>query len=294
MRAAGGDADLFGQLVDGRMDLVEIAECFVLALRVFFFCLGGSADRVGFDRFDHDVAGGVLEAGKFDHCNMVAAGFQLETAQPVRQIFGQAVLENPMLEHRLVQVILDLLEQLMLAARHAENDLGIPLDRIDQRVIGRRIAGVQCHHHIRVVAGIVCNVTFEELQLAVSEVSGDPIAEVDDVVLEVQPDDLYVAALAQLEIVVDRKGQIRLAAAKVDDAQRAVLRQSRENIFDDFKITVDLAEFRVRLRENLSLRAHDAETNQKVAGRTVRNQIVLLAVVRKHSRYRRVGSGCTL
>ena len=144
------------------------------------------------------------------------------------------------------------------------------------------------------VAGIVCNVTFEELQLAVSEVSGDPIAEVDDVVLEVQPDDLYVAALAQLEIVVDRKGQIRLAAAKVDDAQRAVLRQSRENIFDDFKITVDLAEFRVRLRENLSLRAHDAETNQKVAGRTVRNQIVLLAVVRKLSRYRRVGSGCTL
>ena len=199
-----------------------------------------------------------------------------------------------MLEHRLVQVILDLLEQLMLAARHAENDLGIPLDRVDQRVIGRRIAGVQCHHHIRVVAGIVCNVTFEELQLAVSEVSGDPIAEVDDVVLEVQPDDLYVAALAQLEIVVDRKGQIRLAAAKVDDAQRAVLRQSRENIFDDFKITVDLAEFRVGLWKNLSLRAHDAETNQKVAGRTVRNQIVLLAVVRKHSRHRRVGSRCTL
>ena len=79
---------LFGQLVDGRMDLVEIAECFVLALRVFFFCLGGSADRVGFDRFDHDVAGGVLEAGKFDHCDMVATGFQLETAQSVRQIFG--------------------------------------------------------------------------------------------------------------------------------------------------------------------------------------------------------------
>ena len=165
---------------------------------------------------------------------------------------------------------------------------------------------MQCHYHIRVVAGIVCNVTFEELQLAVSEVSGDPIAEVDDVVLEVQPDDLYVAALAQLEIIVDRKGQIRLAAAKVDDAQRAVLRQSRENIFDDFKITVDLTEFRVGLRENLSLRAHDAETNQKVAGRTVRNQIVLLAVVRKHSRHRRVGSstdcvaqctigsGCTL
>ena len=88
MRSAGGDADLFGQLVDGRMDMVEIAECFVLALRVFFFCLGGSADRVGFDRFEHDVAGSVLEAGKFDHGDMVTAGFQLETTQPIRQIFG--------------------------------------------------------------------------------------------------------------------------------------------------------------------------------------------------------------
>ena len=54
----------------------------------FLFCLGGSADRVGFDRFEHDVAGSVLEAGKFDHGDMVTAGFQLETTQPIRQIFG--------------------------------------------------------------------------------------------------------------------------------------------------------------------------------------------------------------
>ena len=189
-----------------------------------------------------------------------------------------------MFEHRLVQLVFDLLEQLMLAAGYAENDFRIPLDRVDQRVVGCGVAGVQRHHHVRVAAGIVSDITLEKLELVISEIRGDPIAKVDDIFLEIKPDNLDLTLLQDLEVIVDRESQIRLAAAEVDDAQRTVLRQSRKNIFDDLKIAVDLAEFRVGLRKNLSLRTHHAEANQKVAGHTVRNQIMLLAVVRERGR----------
>ena len=143
-------------------------------------------------------------------------------------------------------------------------------DRNNQMVARMQAAGV--------------DITLEKLELVISEIRGDPIAKVDDIFLEIKPDDLDLALLQDLEVIIDREGQIRLAAAEVDDAQGAVLRQSRKNIFDDFKIAVDLAEFRVGLRKNLSLRTHDAEPNQKVAGHAVRNQIMLLAVVRERGR----------
>ena len=71
--------------------MVEVTKRFILALRGFFFCFGGGADRVGFDRFDHDVARGMFKRSKFNHGDMVAAGLQFESAQSVCQIYGQEV-----------------------------------------------------------------------------------------------------------------------------------------------------------------------------------------------------------
>ena len=60
------------QLVDGRMDLIEIPKGLVLGLGP------GGAGRIGsagFDRFDHDVSGRMLQAGELDEGHIVARCF---------------------------------------------------------------------------------------------------------------------------------------------------------------------------------------------------------------------------
>ena len=61
----------------------------------------------------------MLQTGEFNHGHIVAAGLQLQTTQAVGQIFGEAVLQNAVFQHRLVHLASDLAEKLVLTAWYA-------------------------------------------------------------------------------------------------------------------------------------------------------------------------------
>ena len=69
----------------------------------------------------------------------------------------------------------------------------------------------------RVEAG---DVTLLEAETLRAEAGCERRARVDHVLLEIEPDDLHLAAAQLGQQVVDREGEVRLAAAEVDDAER--------------------------------------------------------------------------
>ena len=85
----------------------------------------------------------MLKRCELNHRNIVAAGLEFQTAKPIGQIFGETILQNAVFENRLMEVVFYLLKQFMLAARNAEDDLGVPRNRVNQCVIGCGVAGVQ-------------------------------------------------------------------------------------------------------------------------------------------------------
>ena len=69
------------------------------------------------------------------------------------------------MEHRCKQLALHLLIHLMLAARNGQDHLRVPADRLLQRVIRRRIAGIEHHDHIDLIRSLVgSNIPMKELQ----------------------------------------------------------------------------------------------------------------------------------
>jgi len=137
----------------------------------------------------------VLKRCELNHRNIVAAGLEFQTAKPIGQIFGETILQNAVFENRLMEVVFYLLKQFMLAARNAEDDLGVPRNRVNQCVIGCGVAGVQRYDHVRMIVCIVCDVTFQKLQSIAAEVGGDTAAEVNDIFLQIQPDDFHIPLL---------------------------------------------------------------------------------------------------
>ena len=118
MRAAPFVCVKILKFVDSRMNLIEVAESFVLLLGSgFFVAVGGFALYC----LDHDVAGSVLQTCEFNHCHVIAAGFQFQAAEPVGQVLCETILENSVFEHRLVDIAFNLAEKLVLASWHAEN-----------------------------------------------------------------------------------------------------------------------------------------------------------------------------
>ena len=83
----------------------------------------------------------------------------------------------------------------MLAARHRQDHPAVPLDRIDQRIIRRRIAGVEGHHHIGTRALVVGDVPGEEVQVVVAQLLRRLIAELDHVFFQIQSDDGHIPVL---------------------------------------------------------------------------------------------------
>ena len=101
----------------------------------------------------------------------------------------------------------------------------------------------------------------------------------DHVLLQVEPDDLDLAPAQHGEQVMDREGQVRLAAAEVDDAQRAVGPQRGNDVVDELEEAVDLAELVVAALAHAAVRRHDAELDEERNRRSLLEQIALAPVV---------------
>ena len=144
------------------------------------------------------------------------------------------------------------------------------------------------HHHVGMVAGIIGDVPHEELKPFIPEIRSHLIAEFDHIGFQVQADDFHVALLQHLQIIVDGESQIGFAAAEIDNPQRPAVRidgQRREHILHNLQVPVDLAELAVMLLEHPAVPVHDSQTNEKVAGFSVGNDVILLFIMGRALRF---------
>lgn len=75
----------------------------------------------------------------------------------------------------------------------------------------------------------------------------------DDVLLQIQTDDPDIQPVENLQIIIQREGQVRLAAAEVEDRHFPILRKLLPDVLDKFQETVDLPEFVIFGMDDFSL-----------------------------------------
>lgn len=133
------------QYIYGRFYVIEIPELFILAQG--FFRSGVIFISSAFlDGLYHYIARSVLQTREFDHGNVISAAFKFKASKAVGQIFRQPVLQNTVLEHRLMEIVVYLAEELVLTAWYAEYHLGVPPDGVYKGIICGGITGVQRYH----------------------------------------------------------------------------------------------------------------------------------------------------
>ena len=109
----------------------------------------------------------------------------------------------------------------------------------------------------------------------------------DHVLLQVEADELDLASAQHGQQMVDRKGEVGLAAAEVDHPQRPVRAERGHDVVDQLEEAVDLAELVVAALAHVAVRGHDAELDEKRHRRPLLEQVLLLPIVR----LRRRGAG---
>ena len=99
----------------------------------------------------------------------------------------------------------------------------MPADRLCKRLVSGGVAGVKADDDVDLLARVEAgDVPLLEAETLRAEAGRERRARVDHVVLEVESDDLHLTAAELGQQVVNREGEIRLAAAEVDDAERPI------------------------------------------------------------------------
>ena len=112
----------------------------------------------------------------------------------------------------------------MLTARHGKDDLCIPFHCLLQCIIRCRITGMQRHHHIHFITSLIlCNIPMKKLQLLIAIAPGKIITMPDHILFEVKSGNCYILSLKLMQIIIQGKGKIRLATAKIDDMHSSLL-----------------------------------------------------------------------
>ena len=125
--------------------------------------------------------------------------FKKFRADSVCQERGHSFFEDSIFENRFEKFVLDLVVQLMLAARHGKDDLCPPLNRLGKCIIGCLVTGMKCHDHIHLRnAVIICDVPLQEMQFLITIFLRESAAFLNYICLEIQTDDVDIITLKSL------------------------------------------------------------------------------------------------
>ena len=222
----------------------------------------------------------MLHVDKFQDLRVVALLLQKLRPQAVRQKGRYPLLQKAVFQHGGQRLVSKLPVQLMLAARHRQDHPGVPLHRLVKRVIGGRIAGVESHHHVHLAAALIAgDISLQEGQLVIAVSARQFPAAADHVLFQIQADNPHVKPTALPQIIIHGKGQIGLAAAKIQDRKLPILWQRGNDIFDKFQEPVNLAELVVAGVHHAPLRRHDAQIHQKGNRPPLLQKIRLLSIM---------------
>ena len=108
--------------------------------------------------------------------------------------------------------------QFMLAAGYGQDEANAACDGIIEGIIRCGIAGMEGDHHVNGFAHVVFRyISCDEMKLIIAVFLRKPVAEGDNILLEVKPRHAHGDVLYLGEIVVNDEGQVRFSAAEIYD-----------------------------------------------------------------------------
>ena len=223
----------------------------------------------------------MLELDELDELHVVAG--QAEQLRPGRvgDLGGEALAEHAVAQERRERRVVELGEQLVLAAGHSEDHLRLPLDRLRERRVGGRVARVQADDEVGAVEAVRAgDVADGEAEALGAEAVRERGALRDDVLLQVEPEHVDAPPVPLDEQVVQREREVRAPAAEVDDAQRVALGQGRQHVLDQLEEAIHLAVLVVALRAHRARRRHHPELDEERHRLALGEDALLAAVVR--------------
>ena len=191
--------------------------------------------------------------------------------------------------------------QLLVAARRTDDHRRAAAQAEVDRVVGRGVAGVQRDHHVDRLNGTAAHIAFVEAQAGQPQPVHHRVAQLHHVGPQLDADHLRIDARLPAQVIVNREGQVALAGAEIDHADRALvagrggrigIEQGRgaQRAGDHLDELVDLLPLARHRRHHRVLRGGDAQLGQEGPGHV--DPAVLLAVVRA-GLGRRVGEVCS-
>ncbi len=252
-----------------RLDLLDLRHHLVIGLGLR-----------AFDGQDHLVLVGVLQRDEFKYLGVIPGRVQQQGAQAVCQHFCllaqmDAVLQDGAQGVRAQQLRPDLL----VAAGRAHDDLGARSDAQVNGVVGRNVTGMQSDHHVQVCGLVVAHIALFVAHALQAELVDDLAAQLDQVVTQLHARDFGLLAQHVLQVVVNGKGQITFARAKVDHMNGVRLRQwrPRQRGIKHFDELVDLLPLAGHGWDQMPTGIGDTQFTQKGAAQF--QEAVLLAVM---------------
>ena len=204
----------------------------------------------------------MLHIDELQNLYLVAHFLQHIRTQGVRHKGSHALPYQSVFQNGLKLLAGNLPVQLMLTAGHHHNDACIPFYRFFYGVIGCRVAGMECHHHVHLVIAFVgADVAPLKMQVLVAVLLCQPVAKGNHILLQIQTRNLHFVFPKHMQVIIHGKGKVRFSASEVNDAHRSVCWKLTHNVLDKFQITVNLAELIVLRLYDFALRGLHAESH---------------------------------
>ena len=222
----------------------------------------------------------MLHINEFQDLRGIPFAFQILCAQGIRHKSGHALLDQSVFEYRLQYLILYLPVQLVLAARHRQDNLRFPGNRFSQSMIRRRITRMEGHYHVHPFCiCIICNISHLEAKLLITVLPSKLAAVPDHVLLKIQSDDPDIISPKLMQIIIHGKCQVRLPASEIQDGKLPVTLKLRQDILDKFQETIYLSKFVEFGADDLPLFRHDPQILKKRNRHSFFKDISLLPVM---------------
>ena len=225
------------------MDAPGVRELVVLAQGALFV----RPVRRPLDGADHQVLRRVLGGDELDRLGAVAE--RLERARAEESVIRSAMrarripcsTTGPQTPGpRSTQRVVDLHEALVLAARGEHDRLGAEPDAGGDRLVGRRVAGVQADEKVDRLLARACVVQDRRcFEPRASYPSSPAIARTRSTTSGLESMPTSSTSRPRLRVQVEREAHVRLAAARVDDAQRPGARPDRQRA-EQLDVVLDL------------------------------------------------------
>ena len=136
----------------------------------------------------------MLQGDELDDLDVVARELEQAGASGVGDLGDEPLAQRPVPQQRSQHVVVELAEQLVLAARHGEDDAGAAAHGAVERRVRRGVAGVEADDEIDVVEVGLCDVADLERQPCRVQASCERFALGHDVGLDVEPEEIDLDA----------------------------------------------------------------------------------------------------